>query len=548
MAERYQLVDPYGRPVKRELLNQEVAKAEFGTIRSPVSGYPADGLDPVRLATILRQADQGDPVSYLELAEILEERDPHYLAVLGTRKRSVSQLDITVETKGTTKDCEKHADALRDWLTRDELQTELFDMLDAVGKGYSFTEIIWEHSGGLTIPARLEWRDPRWFRFKREDLRTPVMLTNGGQEEDLPAFKFVFTTMKAKSGLPLRSGLARVAAWTWMFKAFTQRDWAIFTQTYGQPIRVGKYNSSASEAEKDTLFGAVANIAGDCAAIIPEGMAIEFIESKSASSSSDLYKERAVWLDEQTSKAVLGQTATTDAKTGGLGSGKEHREVQEDIERADAVQLRGHINQQLVRAFVDLNYGPQKIYPRLKIGRPEEEDLVAWTEGVTPWVDRGLVVSEQEVRGKFGLAAPESGEKTLGKNPETPPQNDVPPPEKGGKRPESEFKRGLNGVSGSAEGEDALQAEQGPSGASEPFSPVSALTGRLEQEMAPAMDDTIKQIEGMLEASSDLEEFREYLLSAFPKLSTGQLTQVMAQAITASVTAGMAAVEDEAGA
>ncbi|MDE4175791.1 DUF935 domain-containing protein [Phaeobacter sp. PT47_59] len=547
MAERYQLVDQYGRKFQRKLLTQEIAKAEFGTVRSPVSGYPADGLDPVRLATILRQADQGDPVSYLELAEIIEERDPHYLAVLGTRKRAVSQLDITVETKGTTAAHSKHADVLRDWLTRDELQTELFDILDAVGKGYSFTEIIWEHTGGMTVPARLEWRNPTWFRFKREDLQTPVMLTSGGQEEDLPAFKFIFATMKAKSGLPLRSGLARVAAWTWMFKAFTQRDWAIFTQTYGQPIRVGKYNSAASEAEKDTLFGAVANIAGDCAAIIPEGMSIEFIEAKSASSSNDLYKERAVWLDEQTSKAVLGQTATTDAKTGGLGSGKEHREVQEDIERADAVQLRGHLNQQLVRAFIDLNFGPQDIYPRLKIGRPEEEDLVAWTEGVTPWVDRGLEVSEQEVRSKFGLAAPQKGEKILGKTPETPPHSQALPPEEGGTSSESEFKGGLKGGGGVSEGEDALQAEEALSGASEAASPVSALTDRMEQEAAPAMRGILQQIEIMMAASSSLDELRENLLSAYSELRADALADVIAQGIAAAVAGGRAVTEEEAG-
>lgn len=547
MAERYQLVDQYERPVQRQLLTQEIAKAEFGTIRSPVTGYPADGLDPVRLATILRQADQGDPVSFLELAEILEERDPHYLAVLGTRKRSVSQLDVTVETKGTGAQEKKHADALRDWLTRDELQTELFDMLDAVGKGYSFTEIIWEHTDGMTVPARLEWRDPRWFRFKREDLRTPVMLSDGGQEEDLPAFKFVYTTMKAKSGLPLRSGLARVAAWTWMFKAFTQRDWAIFTQTYGQPIRVGKYNSSASEAEKDTLFGAVANIAGDCAAIIPEGMTIEFIEAKSASASNDLYKERAVWLDEQTSKAVLGQTATTDAKTGGLGSGKEHREVQEDIERADAVQLRGHINQQLVRAFIDLNYGPQKIYPRLMIGRPEEEDLVAWTEGITPWTDRGLEVPEQEVRAKFGVAAPKGGEKTLGGMPVSGADPQVQPPGESGKPAGSVFKRGLKGVKAVPEGEDALQAEQGRSEASEEVSPVCALTGLLEQEMAPAMEDFLQQIEAMVAAASSLEELQEHVLSAYPNLSVDKIGGLLSQSIAAAIAGGRAITEEEAG-
>ncbi|MCY0149831.1 DUF935 domain-containing protein [Hoeflea sp. G2-23] len=65
---------------------------------------------------------------------------------------------------------------MREWIKRDELADELFDMLDAVGKGYSFAYIIWDISEGQWRPDRLEWRDPRWFRFDRTDckVRLPV--------------------------------------------------------------------------------------------------------------------------------------------------------------------------------------------------------------------------------------------------------------------------------------------------------------------------------------------------------------------------------------
>ena len=97
----------------------------------------------------------------------------------------------------------------------------MFDILDAIGKGISWTEIIWEHSEGQYRPQRLEWRDPRFFRYDR-DGATP-MLRGGedghGQDSPLPAFKFIQLQIKAKSGLAIRSGLARLAAWSWMFKA-----------------------------------------------------------------------------------------------------------------------------------------------------------------------------------------------------------------------------------------------------------------------------------------------------------------------------------------
>lgn len=167
---RPQLLDRFGRPIQRKILTTEVSAATIGGVRSPISGTPADGLDPVRLAGILRSADLGDPLRFLELAEIIEERDPHYLGVIGTRKRSVSQIEITVKPASDAPEDVKKSEMVQEWLERGELVDELFDILDAVGKGYSFTEIIWDTSMGQWRPDRLEYRDPRWFRFNRHDL------------------------------------------------------------------------------------------------------------------------------------------------------------------------------------------------------------------------------------------------------------------------------------------------------------------------------------------------------------------------------------------
>ena len=318
------LLDAHGRPVKRQALKREVAAAQTVGVRSPITGHPAANIDPYQMTSILREAESGNVLRFLELAEVMEERDPHYAAVLGTRKRSVAQIDITVEAASDEKHHAEHADMVRNWLKRDELSTEVFNMLDAIGKGFSITEIIWDASSGQFEPQRLEYVDPRWISFDRVNLRTPLLRTESG-DEPLEPFKFVTTVVGAKSGLPIRSGIARIVAWGWMFKMFTQRDWAIFTQNFGQPIRVGKYGAGATEEDKSTLFRAVSNIAGDCAAIIPSSMELEFIEAKSTGSSLSLYKERADWFDQQLSKAVLGQTTTTDAISGGHAVSQEHR-------------------------------------------------------------------------------------------------------------------------------------------------------------------------------------------------------------------------------
>jgi len=513
------LVDQWGQPLRKQVLTREVAGPTLAGVRSPISGYPADGLTPVRLAELLREADQGEPLRFFELAELIEERDLHYVGVLATRKRSVSQLQVTVEAASDDGADVEKADMVRDWLKRDELADETFDILDAVGKGVSFTEIIWDSSEGQWMPDRLEWRDPRWFTFDRKDLRTPLLRggeSGNDQPSPLPAFKFIHANIKAKSGLPIRSGLARIAAWAWMFKAFTQRDWAIFCQTYGQPVRIGKFHEGATKEDKQTLFRAVANIAGDCAAIIPQSMEIEFVEADNLGAGSDLYEKRSDWLDRQMSKAVLGQTTTTDAVSGGHAVSKEHRKVQEDIETADCRALAATLNRDLIRPWIDLEYGPQKAYPRVVIARPDEEDLAQMSESLSKLVPLGLRVKQSEVRDKFGLSDPDDEDDVL--RPATAP---VAP--------------------GTAPPETALQAQEAPAAPHPAAQIADAMAGQGDAAVA----DMIEQIEAMLNSASDLNEFRAMLDAAYPGIDASDLASVLAGGMTAAHAAGRSDLEDE---
>ena len=512
------LVDQWGKPLRKEVLTREVAGPTLAGVRQPVSGYPGDGLNPVRLAQILRSADQGEPLSYFELAEQIEERDPHYAGVLQTRKRSVSQIDITVEAASDDAEDVRRADMVREWLKRDELSDETFDMLDAIGKEISFTEIIWDASAGQWQPLRLEWRDPRWFKFDRDGV-TPLL--RGGEDgsspdQGLPAFKFIRTQIRAKSGLPIRSGIARLASWNWMFKAYTQRDWAIFTQTYGQPIRVGKYHQGATKEDRKTLYHAVANIAGDCAAIIPADMDITFIESKNVGAGSELYEKRADWLDRQISKAVLGQTTTTDAVSGGHAVSQEHRLVQEDIETADCKALSAVINRDLIRPWMDLEFGPGGPYPRVIIARPKQEDLTLLSNSLQKLVPLGLRVSASEIRDKFGLSDPDKDEDVL--------RAPVAAP-----------------IAVSAETATALQAKQPKATAH----PADQIAQAMQAQGAPAIEEMVATIETMLAKASDLHEFRAMLSAAFGDIDSSKFAAVLAGGMAAAHAAGRSDLEEE---
>ncbi|MES0068783.1 DUF935 domain-containing protein [Mesorhizobium sp. M0074] len=519
MAEEFKgIVDRHGRPIAKAALKVEQAAPTGSGVRRHDALHPAAGLTPGRLAGILRASIDNDPESYLALAEDMEERDPHYAGVLGVRKRQVSGLEITVEAAGEDAASVEHADLVREVIERDGFEDELFDILDAVGKGFSCTEIIWDTSEGQWRPKRLAWRDPRWFVFDQIDGETPL-LRDGGQNVPLNPYQWIYHSAKVKSGLPIRGGIARAVAWTFLFKSFTIKDWAIFCEAYGQPLRLGKYDAGASEKDKQILLDAVSNIGVDYAAIVPASMAVEFIKAD-ISGSHGLYKERADWLDQQTSKVVLGQTGTTDAIAGGYAVGKTHDGVREDIEKADGRQIAATLNRDLTRPTVDLNFGPQKKYPRILIGRPEQVDIKSLVDNVTKLVPLGLKVGMSTMRDRIGLPDPAKGEELLvppkGPAPTDPPDDNPPPPLKPGETEQTVHSTAGTGTRDAIErSTDAMLADWEPL--------VSPIVAGLDAEIA---------------AASSVADVKALLSKRFAGLDAAALTELLARSAFAALLAG----------
>lgn len=416
------IYDQYGRPVssekpatkKADLLREYAGPTTTG-IRSWHHTLNTSGITPQQLGSMMRRADEGDMTSYLELAEQIEEKDAHYLSVIGTRKRTVAGMEITVEPSGDSEQEKAAAQLVQDWIDRDELQTDIFDVLDAIGKGFSVSEIIWD----TTTPTswtidRIEWRDPRWFEFNRHDGTTLMLRGSGGQLAELPPHKFIVHHHKAKSGLPIRGGVVRPCLWMWLFKNFSIKDWVVFAEAFGQPIRVGKYGAGATEEDRDVLLRAVANIGSDAGAIIPDSMLLEFVESQGKTASADLYERLARYCDEQISKAVVGQTSTTDSmQGGGLAGNEAHAEVRGDIAVSDAKQLAATLNRQLVVPLVMFNLGAMKRYPLIRIGQGESVNITELMSNAQIAVNMGAKVSASEMLDRAGLPPAKSDEDAL---------------------------------------------------------------------------------------------------------------------------------------
>ncbi|MGE4526818.1 MAG: DUF935 domain-containing protein [Rhodospirillaceae bacterium] len=400
------ILGPDGRPVRREDLGREVAAPALTGIRTIWTGTVASGLTPGRLANLLTRAAEGDAQDYLVLAEEMEEREPHYASVLGTRKRALSGLEPAVEAATDAARDVAIADAVRDLVKDPQFPDMVDDLLDALGKGYSAAEIVWDTRSTPWKPERYEHRDPRWFTFDRESGRRLLLLDDAApMGMPLAPMKFITHVPRLKSGLPIRGGLARLVAWSFMFKGYTVKDWMAFIEVFGMPLRLGKYGPAASDDDIDTLVRAVANIGTDAAAVMPESMQIEFKETIAGKGGHEVFLAMAEWIDRQVSKAVLGQTMTSDDGSS-LAQADVHNEVRHDILRSDARQLAITLNRDLVRPFVDLNFGVQSRYPLLTLPVLEPEDIKGLVEALTKLVPMGLRVEESVIRDKLNLPDP----------------------------------------------------------------------------------------------------------------------------------------------
>jgi phage gp29-like protein len=191
----------------------------------------------------------------------------------------------------------------------------------------------------------------------------------------------------------------------YLFVNYAVKDWVAFAEIYGMPLRLGKYKPGTKSEDKEVILEALANLGSDAAALIPEGAMIEFKEA--VQGGADVYLALATFCNKEISKAVLGQTATTEDTPGKLGAAPEKSQVRQDLVEADSRALENTLRDQLIKPYVDFNFGIQKQYPRSKFHCEPAKDLNALSERDKNLVEMGAEVPHSYIRKTYSIPEPE---------------------------------------------------------------------------------------------------------------------------------------------
>lgn len=393
------------------LRRPDVHEIAVAQVTDKYSDYPSNGLTPQKLAEIFREADSGDVLRQMELFEELEEKDPHLFSQLQTRKNAVTGLDYEITPFSDDPRDKEIAAFIEDQLGSIENFEDIeTDLLDAIGKGFAVSEILWGYDDSHVVVQDIRARHQKRFFWDSLDDSFKVRTQLHPEGVLLPDSKFIVHRYKARSGHPSRAGVLRVVAWMYLFKNYDIKDWISFAEIYGLPLRLGKYAPGASEADKLALMQALIQIGADAAGIIPDGTTIDFITTEKTGS-TDLYERLARYCDEQISKAVLGQTLTSDSGGGSYAQSKTHNDVRHDLTVADCKALASTLRRDLIRPLVLFNFGEDKRIPYLRFDCEESDDLTQTANILDVLVGKvGLPVPLSYIYKKFSIPEPEQGE------------------------------------------------------------------------------------------------------------------------------------------
>lgn len=376
------------------------------------------GLTPSEVSHILHDADAGYMRRLISLENESRQKDGHLHGCLEQSEQAIAALPWELVVPEDAKEREKRAYKKVEARLRG---TPGFPRLVAhlaggVYYSYAVSETIWAKDDGLLVPACWENLDARRFGFRQSDGVFGWCDEGMSEVVDIRTEypdKFVISQPRVTGDVPCREGLGRLLVWAALFRNWTLTDWLRLGEIAWKPWRIGTYKKGASKEDIAGLLAVLEGMSTNGVAKVPETIAID-VKWAPNSTTKPMHEGLYETVAREMSKAILGQTETIQSSTSsGYAQAKVHAEVRKDLREARAKQVAADITRDLVRPFIQLNFGDTVRVPTLQFVTQDPVDLKAFSEGIEKLVGAGLRVGQAWVRGQAGIPEPKDDEELL---------------------------------------------------------------------------------------------------------------------------------------
>ena len=383
--------------------------------------YPSVGLTPSRLLALLQAADAGSPQAQFELFDEMLQKWPRLAAVAQTRRLALTGLDWEIMpapedgADATHRDASRRcADFCRSTLTALERFRAVLDHLPAaIGYGLAAAELVWE--GGrlvdlVPVPHTRLIGDPH------EPWRLRVLTEEDsvlGVPLDKQPAKWVLHKPRGMLGRPFDGGLLRASALLYMAANLSFKDWLVFSQIAGMPLRVAQFEPGTPEAEQQRLLKMLGSLGTDASAVFGKNVDLRFIEP--AHSGQRPYEPLQRYCNTEITILWLGQHLTTDMGSSGSRAAAEvHERVREDLLSNDIGDEGYTIRRDLLTPLVRSHFGDGAPVPYFRRALIQSVDTKVLADTLAVAInDLGLRVPQRWVYQSLGIPEPQPDEPVL---------------------------------------------------------------------------------------------------------------------------------------
>jgi phage gp29-like protein len=208
----------------------------------------------------------------------------------------------------------------------------------------------------------------------------------------------------------MRGGLLRVSALAYLGKHFSMKDWMVFAEVFGMPVRIARYEPSATPEEKRELLAMLQSLGSDAAGVFSKAVELEMIDARQGSSLPP-YERLCEFFNREMSKAWLGETLTTDVSgtRSSLAAAQVHNEIRLDLRRDDVAREGRTLRRDVLGPMTRMEFGPNMPVPFFQRQLHPPRDLRELADVLSTVVhDLGMKVPVRWAHDALGL--PEANE------------------------------------------------------------------------------------------------------------------------------------------
>lgn len=381
--------------------------------------YPSVGLTPGRVLSFLQAADAGAPQLQFELFNEMLQKWPRLAAVENTRRLALTGLEWEIvpaarPIAGQTRIAEEAAAFCRETLEAlDGFRDALDHLANALGYGIAVAELVWENGRLIDfapVPySRLVGDSAEPWRLRIRTETEPA----GGVALDEHPFKWIIHKPRVTPGRHFEGGLLRASALLFLAQNLSLKDWLIYSQIAGMPVRVAQFEPGTPDDDKDKLLRMLERMGTDAVAVLSKNVELKFLEA--AASGEKPYRPLQDYCNTEITILWLGQHLTTDVRASGSRAAAEiHDRVREDLLVDDMADEARTLRRDLLKPLAQARFGDGAPVPQFRRSLVQAVDTKTLADTLAVAVRQlGLAVPKQWAHRALGIPEPKAGEPVL---------------------------------------------------------------------------------------------------------------------------------------